>query len=166
MRFYFFASKDAQRSSSIKDNFSGIYTNYIRKIDTLSNYNIIILIGAIAILLTLYSVIAYSFLESSSILLFKNNYRTEVHTENSTAFKDSIDTHVYTLTHKNNIYSTTHISKNNVVGTVHYSFQKYLRSIQQNYPLVGGITLLYISKRVVHMDSHESLQNNNKTILS
>ena len=135
MRFYFFASKDAQRSSSIKDNFSGIYTNYIRKIDTLSNYNIIILIGAIAILLTLYSVIAYSFLESSSILLFKNNYRTEVHTENSTAFNDSIDTHVYTLTHK-------------------------------NYPLVGGITLLYISKRVVHMDSHESLQNNNKTILS
>lgn len=159
MRFYFFASKDAQRSSSIKDDFSGIYTNYIRKIDALSNYNIIVLIGAVAVLLTLYSVIAYSFLESSSVLLFKNNYRTEVRTENSTAFMDSIDTHVYTLTHKN---STTHVPKNNAVGTLHNSFQKYLRSIQQDYTLVGGITLLYVSKRIVDMDSHESLQNNNK----
>lgn len=166
MRFHFFASKDVQRSSYIKDSFSGIYTNYVRKIDTLSNYNIIILMGVITLLLVLYSFIAYSFLESSSVLLLKSNNRTEVPIENSTAFRDSIHTHVYTYLYKSKTYSTTHDSKNNVVSTTHTSFQKYLRSIQQDYTLVGGITLLCISKNIVAMDSYESLQNNNKTILS
>ncbi|WP_106792780.1 hypothetical protein [Aquimarina sp. Aq78] len=166
MRFYFFTSKDVQRSSSIKDSFSGVYTNYVRKIDTLSNYNIIILIGAITLLLALYSFIAYSFLESSSVLLFKSDYRTNVQTENSTAFKDSIDTYLYTHTHKNSTYSTTHILKNNAVGTVHNSFQKYLGSIQLDYISVERIKLLCISKRIIDAGSNESLQNNNKTILS
>ncbi|WP_024772400.1 hypothetical protein [Aquimarina macrocephali] len=166
MRLHFFTSKDVQRSSSTKDSFSGVYTNYVRKIDTLSNYNIIILIGAITLLLVLYSFIAYSFLESSSVLLLKSDYRTNIHTENSTAFKDSIDTHLYTHTHKDNTYSTTRILKNNAVGTVHTSFQKYLRSIQLDYTSVERIKLLCISKRIIDVDSNESLQNNNKTILS
>ncbi|WP_438424123.1 hypothetical protein [Aquimarina macrocephali] len=166
MRLHFFTSKDVQRSSSTKDSFSGVYTNYVRKIDTLSNYNIIILIGAITLLLVLYSFIAYSFLESSSVLLLKSDYRTNIHTENSTAFKDSIDTHLYTYRHKNNTYSTTRILKNNAVGTVHTSFQKYLRSIQLDYTSVERIKLLCISKRIIDVDSNKSLQNNNKTILS
>ncbi|PKV51825.1 hypothetical protein ATE84_3925 [Aquimarina sp. MAR_2010_214] len=159
MRFYFFASTDVQRSSSIKDNFSGIYTNYVRKIDTLSNYNIIILMGVITLLLVLYSFIAYSFLKSSSALLLKNNNHAKIHIENSTAHNYSIDSHIYTFTHKNNICSTTHTSKNSVVSTIHSSFQKYVKPIQQDY------TLLQISKSRVGIDSNKSLQNN-KTILS
>ncbi|EZH71325.1 hypothetical protein ATO12_10860 [Aquimarina atlantica] len=165
MKFQFFASKDVQRSSSIKDSFSGIYTNYVRKIDTLSNYNIIILMGVITLLLVLYSFIAYSFLESSSVLLFKNNNRTELPIEKSTAFMGSIQTHVYTHIYKGKVY-TAGDSKNNVASATHTSFQKYLRSVQKDYTLVGGITLLCISKSIVDMDSFESLQNNSKTILS
>ncbi len=163
MRFRFFIPKDLQRSSSIKDSFSGIYTNYVRKIDMLSNYNIIILIGVITLLLVLYSFIAYSFLESSSILLFKSNYRTEiVATENNTTFRYDIDTHVYI----SKVYSITHSSKNNVVGTVYTSSQKYLRLIRQDYTLAGNIMLSSISKSIIEMEPHKSLKNNNKTILS
>ncbi|EZH71301.1 hypothetical protein ATO12_10960 [Aquimarina atlantica] len=69
MRFLFFISKDI--SSFIQNS----YTSYIQKqVDNLPNYRALFLTGIITILLGAYSFIAYSFLETSSVLIEHKNY--------------------------------------------------------------------------------------------
>ncbi|WP_271783337.1 hypothetical protein [Aquimarina algiphila] len=90
MRFQFFTSLDVSRFFSSNDINKGINSNSIQgQIKVTSNYSVLFLIGALAFLLCIYSFIAYSFLETSSLLLLNEHDEIQIDTKNVIIYKNS-----------------------------------------------------------------------------
>ncbi|WP_106795133.1 hypothetical protein [Aquimarina sp. Aq78] len=107
MRFLFFISKDI--SSFIQN----IYTSCIQKqVDNPLNYKALFLTGMITILLGAYSFIAYSFLETSSVLIEDKNYHNiQRKTGKITANFD--DKYAYRFLLRSNLHKERSLRMNN-----------------------------------------------------
>lgn len=154
MRLHFFTLKEVPGSFSIKDIYPVIETDSVPKqIDTRSNYRIIILIIAIALLLGIYSFIAYSFLETSSAFVHNKPTHTEIH-------------HIeYKGFHYRDMYNTClPYKKINEIANLKF-FQNYIEKIHKNQ-VSKYTTMLCVSEKIQYTNSFGPLQENKEIILS
>ncbi|WP_024773092.1 hypothetical protein [Aquimarina macrocephali] len=107
MRFLFFISKD------IFSFIQNIHISYIQKqVDNSPNYRALFLTGIITILLGTYSFIAYSFLETSSVLIEeKNSHNIQGKTGEITANFD--DKYAYRFLLRFNLHKERSLRMNN-----------------------------------------------------
>jgi hypothetical protein len=102
MILYLFDSRNTSYFTKDLDN--DIYLNWIKKqINTISRNNTTFLIGITIFLLGIYSFIAYSFLETSSMLVFNEHYEIKIKNSATNSYSE------YT----NDLSLISNFSKNN-----------------------------------------------------
>ncbi|WP_103072250.1 hypothetical protein [Aquimarina sediminis] len=161
-------SKDAQRSSSTKDLKRDIDLRNIHKENSIiSYYRQVILIGAMTFLLGIYTFIAYSFLKTSSTLLFNEYYHTEIdHKESHTIDRDSMDMHTFSAFSDRSIICNAlfkPLVKRQI--STHKFFQNYLELIRKNDKRIDK-SMLCFSRKVKHLHSFRFSKKTKNTILS
>ncbi len=166
MRFHFFASKDVPESTSTNDICNDIDANFIQKqINKTLDYRTVILIGMLTLLLIVYSFIAYSFLKTTSGLLFDDSYHTQIY-KNNYIDQESVQRDTVSVTSITVKIKTILIDKSNKFVIAHDSFQNYNKfTLQDNVLQEEEIVIICISQEKEEIDSLESLQTKNKTIL-
>lgn len=137
-----------------------VVSKYFSEKDNTSNYTAIILIGAIILLLGVYFVVAYSFLETSSSLLM----------DDSSFLAKNIDTcdketnHFFSL-YKTRINDTTFMDdKANDIFPISIFFENCLELNPKNLPSLMSRSMPCISEKIIETDFSKSFQKNNKTV--
>ncbi|WP_271785200.1 hypothetical protein [Aquimarina algiphila] len=145
-RFHFSTSKVVSKHLSAKDN--------------ISNYTTIILIGAMTLLLGIYSFVAYSFLTTSSSLLIEDYsfLPTTITSQNK-------QTNQFFSHHKVTINDNVLINNEGIDSLPISTFLKnHLKQTLKDHPLQRSRSMLCISETIIETGFSESFQKNNKTV--